>query len=349
MRQKGDTQEKQNTKETEDPKEKKEKEKMKGEMKNVRMDEIMKLLFSVSKPLLIRAINYFFNENYDENDDVPIKFNDKESVSDDLRLSIADLVLQVAKPPVYHFEFQLSKTTSDNKMVIRMFKYGVQQALNTKKELDTETTLYFPKQAVLYLEEGESPKDDLKLKLIFPITENGAQTVIYKVIVKRIWEIGKEEKMEKGLYFLLPLDLFRIRRKVEKTKTADDMEYKQLSNEIKTATIEIARAATELRDMGKIADEDHDKILTVTGYLFNYFAYRYANLKLQREVPKVLKSLYSIAKQEGIELGERKGIQKGIQESAKKLLENGMDVDFICRTLELPREMVEELQRERIN
>ena len=264
MEEQKDTKGNGNTKEKEDNK----------QTKEIKMDEIMKLLFSVSNPLIIRIINYFFNENYDENQDYPVVYTNKESVSEDLKLSIADMIIEVTAVPRFHFEFQLDQK---NSMILRMFEYGYQEARKTEEALEA---LYFPKQAVLYLEEGKDAPDDLKLRVIFPITDNGEQTVIYKVLVKKVWEIKREEKIEKGLFMLLPLELFKLRRQIEKTKTADKEEYSRLSNEIKTATIEIAKTAAALREEGKISEEDYRKIINVTGYLLEYFSRKYADLRL---------------------------------------------------------------------
>ena len=311
------------------------------EKEEIRLDRIMKMLFEVSKPLMIRIINYFFNEDYDVNQDYRIEFTNKESVSKDLELSIADLVIEVETVPRFHFEFQLNRDS----MALRMFEYGYREALKTINEKERVKTLFFPKQVVLYLEEGKGAPDDLELKVVFPITDKGAQTVIYRILVKKVWEIGKEEKIRNGLYTLLPLELFRLRRQVEKTRTADEEEYSRLSNEIKTATIEIAKTTMRLREKGKITEEDCVKIINATGYLFVYFSNNYADLRLRREVPEVLESLCDkyrdIGKQEGIQEGK----QEGILLSAKKLLKNGMALDLVCRMLELSEETVDELKK----
>ena len=317
---------------------------------SIRLDRIMKMLFEVSNPLMIGIINYFFNENYDVNQEYRIEFTDKESVSKDLELSIADLVIQVETVPRFHFEFQLSQ----NSMALRMFEYGYREALKTVSKEDRIKTLYFPKQVVLYLEEGKGIPDDLKVEVVFPITDKGEQTVIYKILVKKVWEIGKEEKIRNGLYTLLPLELFKLRRQIEKTRTADEEEYSRLSNEIKTATIEIADTAMELIKEEKISEEDFAKIIDATSYLFKYFEGNYMDLRLSKEVSEMMESIYFKVKnegklegrQEGRQEGKLEGRQEGILLSAKKLVRNGMDMDLVCRMLELSEEAADKLKKE---
>ena len=145
---------------------------------DIKLDEILKKLFGESKPLIIPIINYFFNENFDQDQECKIEFTGTESVGDDLRLMRADLVVKVDTIPSFHFEFQLDPLKG---MMLRMFEYGYREALKSKSEEDGIMTICFPKQAVLYLEEGKGVPDDLKLKVIFPVTEEGMQSVLYKV------------------------------------------------------------------------------------------------------------------------------------------------------------------------
>ena len=47
---------------------------------SIKLDEIFKMLFEVSDPLVIRLVNYFFDESFDENQDYDISFENTESV-----------------------------------------------------------------------------------------------------------------------------------------------------------------------------------------------------------------------------------------------------------------------------
>lgn len=310
---------------------------------NIKLDEILKMLFSVSKSLTIKIVNYFFNEHFDENQDYKIEFTNTESTNVNLEQLRADFFIKIGKVPSFHFEFQLSHTKG---MVLRMFEYGYREALKYAEEEKGIKTLHFPKQAVLYLEKGKSIPDELKLKLVFPITEKGEQSIIYKTIVKKAWEIDKEEKIDKGLYSLLPLEIFKLRKKVEKTKTADKEKFSRLSKQILNATIEIIDTATAFINEEKITEEDYTKIIESTTYLFEYFSRNYADLKLSKEVSEVEEYIYTRGKREGKEEGIKEGIKKGREETAINMIKNGLSVELISKVTGLPSETIENLKEE---
>ena len=292
----------------------------------IRLDETLKLLFSVSEPLVINIVNYFFDESLDVNRKYDVEFMSTESTDLDMELRRADLLIKIGKTNSYHFEFQLN---GNKYMVLRMFEYGYRSALRKMGE-DDIPVIYFPKQAILYLEEGKGIQDELKLKVVFPITDKGEQQVIYKVIVKKAWEIDKKEKLERGLYSLLPLEIFKLRRKIERTKTASEDEFFRLSKQVKNDTINIIDISMKLMYEGKITEEDYTKITEATTYLLEYFSENYADLKLSKEVSEVSEYIYTKGKDEGMKTGKKEGIKEGIKEGRNKekieLARNLLDV-----------------------
>ena len=152
------------------------------------------------------------------------------------------------------------------------------------------------------------------------------------------------------MYSLLPLELFKLRRKIERTKKADKGEFLKLSKEIKSDTIKIMNDAMELMDQGKISEEDYSSIEEATSNLLNYFAEHYEDLKLEKEVPEVMGSFYLKGREEGRQEGRQVGIQEGRQEglllAAKKMLIGGLNVELVCNVTDLPKETVEKLKKE---
>jgi len=144
------------------------------------------------------------------------------------------------------------------------------------------------------------------------------------------------------LYSLLPLELFKLRRKIERTKKADKGEFLKLSKEIKSDTIKIMNDAMELMDQGKISEEDYSSIEEATSNLLNYFAEHYEDLKLEKEVPEVMGSFYL----KGREEGRQEGRQEGLLLAAKKMLIGGLNVELVCNVTDLPKETVEKLKKE---
>ena len=244
-----------------------------------------------------------------------------------------------------------------------MFDYGYRKAFSEQKD---ENVICFPKQVVLYLEEGKGVPDELKLKLIFPLTDRGEQEVIYKVIVKKVWEISEEEKLKRGLYSLLPLELFKLRKKAEAIKTASEDEISQLSKQIKDDTMKIINKAIELSDEKKLTEEDYEKITQAVVYLIEYFSENYADLKLSKEVSEVSEYIHTRGKNEGIREGKIEGIREGkiegiregkiegiregkeeaIIQLTKNMLRDGLSVERVSNITKLPVETIIKIKKE---
>lgn len=94
----------------------------------VKLDEILKYLFSTSHGVLVKLLNGIFYENYEPNE-VELSVSNNEFVEDSLGLLRGDVFFNIGKQPrdkvTYHIEFQ---TKNDSTMVVRMFEYGIQKA-----------------------------------------------------------------------------------------------------------------------------------------------------------------------------------------------------------------------------
>ncbi|WP_312811575.1 hypothetical protein [Sedimentibacter sp.] len=320
----------------------------KSNTERIKLDETLKLLFSVSKPLVINIVNYFFDESFDVNQKYDVEFMATESADLNMEMRRADFMVKIGRKQKFHFEFQLNR---EKFMVLRMFDYGYREAVKDTGAKDIPT-IYFPKQTVLYLEKGRDVPDELKLKVVYPITDMGKQEIMYKVFVKKVWEISKEEKMKHGLYSLLPLEIFKLRERIEKIKTADEKQFLRLSERIKTDIIEIVRLTDELMSKDEITEEDYTKITEATIYLLNYFSENYADLKLSKEVSEMTEYIYTRGKAEGVREGKAEGVKEGRAEgkleTAIEMLKKGLEIELISEVTKLPEEEIKKLL-EKIN
>ena len=182
----------------------------------VKLDEIVKSLFTVSKKVLITMMNNLFKENFDD-EMTEITFENNEFISDDYDIIRGDLFLKISKenkPYHYHIELQ---TRNDSTMVIRMFEYGFKKAKELAKydgDDPEEIVIFIPKQLVIFVEQNRNIKNELKMKLIFP---NG-QEIKYTVPVMKYWKYSDSDIMQNKIYPLLPLQVFKLRYKMEQIK-----------------------------------------------------------------------------------------------------------------------------------
>ncbi len=313
----------------------------------MKLDEVLKFLFSTSNKVLVKLLNGIFDEKFDV-DEVELTVSNNEFVEDDLGILRGDMFFDILNKnhnkASYHIEFQ---TKNDNTMVIRMFEYGFkkgkEQLKNSKKFKEEIKTIYFPKQKVIFFEENKSIKNQLKLKIIFP----DEQEIIYTVDVIKYWKYTDKELKEKKMYPLMPLQLFNLRKELEKAHNKNDLKkIKELSKKAKNLAEKLAKESAKLFEEDEILGEDFHKMLLAIQNLIEYLNRNYMkDENIENEVNKMTKTLYDPeVEKRGIE----KGIEKGIKSAIEKLLLSGMEAEKIASILDvdicLVREISEKLK-----
>ncbi|MFZ3130674.1 MAG: hypothetical protein WA125_06110 [Desulfosporosinus sp.] len=309
----------------------------------VKLDEILKSLFTVSSKVLINMLNSLFKENYAA-EATEVSIGSNEFVDDAYNILRGDLFLKLSdadKSNHYHIEIQ---TLNDDSMVIRMLEYGISKAKEIAKyEGDQEETVfYIPKQLVIFIEQNPSIKDELRLRLIFP---NG-QEVKYRVPVMKYWEYGQEEILEQKLYPLLPLQVFKLRYQMEKIKnrkTHTEQELRELIQKAQQIAENISNGAARLFQTEEIDGEDLHKILLANEELFRYLNSRYVNdEKLNEEVLSMTRILYNPIE---VEKAKLDGKLEGKLEDARNALLEGLEPTIVAKITGLPLETVQKIKK----
>ena len=319
-----------------------------GDENRVKLDEVLKSLFNVSKKVLIEMMNSLFHENYDI-DSTEITFENNEFVTDDYDIIRGDLFLKISndnKPYHYHIELQ---TKNDKTMVIRMFEYGFKKAKELSRcedSSDDETIIYIPKQLVMFIEENRNFKDELKMKLVFP----DGQIVNYKVPVLKCWEYDDKRFIEEKMYPLLPLQIFKLRYEMDSIKRRSNGDKNKLNEAIlnaKELAQIVANESKFLYDEKKIDGEDLHKILLAIGNLFEYLNDKYGDdKKLNEEVMNMTKTLYDPeVEKRGIEKGIEKGEEKKAIETARIAIKKGLNDDLISELTGLSFEEIKRIRQ----
>ena len=87
---------------------------MKNTKEKVKLDEVLKYLFSTSNKVLIKLLNGVFDENFNE-DEVSLTVANNEFIEDTLEVIRGDMFFEISsndnKKACYHLEFQ---TKNDN-------------------------------------------------------------------------------------------------------------------------------------------------------------------------------------------------------------------------------------------
>ena len=231
-------------------------------------------------------------------------------------------------------------------MIIRMFEYGFKKAKEISRNSEEETVIYIPKQLVIFIEENKNIKNELKMKLIFP----DKQEVNYIVPVLKCWEYDDKRIIEEKMYPLLPLQIFKLRYKMESIKRSIDNDKSKLTKailEAKEMAEIVAKEGKELYDKGEIDGEDLHRILLAIGNLFEYLNKKYGdNEKLNEEVASMTKTLYDpVVEEKGIETGENKRALK----DAVNFLKLGVNEEIVAQGTGLSIDIIRELKKEIMN
>ena len=209
------------------------------------------------------------------------------------------------------------------------------------------------KEKVIFFEENKSIKNKLKLKIIFP----DEQEIIYTVDVIKYWEYTDKELKEKKMYPLMPLQLFNLRKELEKAHNKNDLnKIKELSKKAKNLAEKLAKESAKLFEEDEILGEDFHKMLLAIQNLIEYLNRNYMkDENIKNEVNKMTKTLYDpevekrgIEKgiKQGIEQGREQGIKQGreqwIKSAIEKMLLKGIDAKDIANILDTDMSVVNE-------
>ena len=320
----------------------------------MKLDEVLKFLFSTSNKVLVKLLNGIFNENFNV-DEVELTVSNNEFVEDDLGILRGDMFFDILNKNYnktsYHIEFQ---TKNDNTMIVRMFEYGFkkgkEQLKSFKKYTEEMRTIYFPKQKVIFFEENKNIKNQLKLKIVFP----DEQEIIYSVDVMKYWEYSDEELRERKMYPLMPLQLFNLRKELEKAHNKNDLDkIKELSNKAKELASKLAKESAILFEADEILGEDFHKMLLAIQNLIEYLNRNYMNDEnIENEVTTMTKTLYDpeVEKrgiEKGIEKGREEGREEGRKEEKIKIARNmklsGIDTNTIAKVTNLSADEIDKL------
>ena len=233
------------------------------------------------------------------------------------------------------------QSTPDSSMLIRVFEYATQAALDDSVISENRMTVVLPNAAVLYLRSGRGTPEKMEIELV---TSGG--TVVFDISVMKMTDYDLDSIFGRKLYFLIPFYLFN-REKDFKECEDDDERLAGLLGEV-SRLVSRLDAAVEERELTVY---QRRIILEMGKVVLRQLARNYRRVKEGAEsimggkvIDLEVRRIYS----EGVEKGIEKGIEQGTQAGdrsrlmidAKAMLEDGLEPDRVARIL---RVTVEEL------
>ena len=180
---------------------------------NTPYDDVFRTLLNDCSSLIIPIVNEIFHESYSGNEAVEFYPNEHFVNGQDgkERECVTDSCFGIRGRSLkkYHIECQ---STSDDTMLVRMFEYDAQIALDAGEVSDGVLTVRFPASAILYLRCRASTPDVLTVRIELP----GGGFASYDIPVMKAQRYTPEEIFSKGLLFLIPFRIFAHERRFAK-------------------------------------------------------------------------------------------------------------------------------------
>ena len=173
---------------------------------NTAYDDVFRTLLVDCRELIIPIVNEVFHTNYTGTESVVLHENEifmrqqdgeEEKIVTDSSFAIISFS---GKCKRYHLECQSS---IDGSMLIRMYEYDSQLALQNSEIMQQTLVVRFPESAVLYLRHNESIPDLFEIRIHTP---NGS--ISYHVPTLKVQQYDIDTIFEKNLLFLIPFYTF---------------------------------------------------------------------------------------------------------------------------------------------
>ena len=270
---------------------------------NTPYDDVFRTLLNDCSPLVIPVLNEVFGEHYSGQEKIVFSPNEhflnRQGGNEEERITDTSFRVEGREIKKYHLECQ---SGADNSMLVRIFEYGTQIALDEGQINGNVLTVTLPHSAMLYLRHHASTPDTLKIRMVTP-----GGTVEYDIPVMKSQQYTLEEIFEKNLLLLIPFHIFSHETRFEeyekdKTKLkALQEEYGQIKNKLE-----------ELLNQGVISEYTRCTIIDMSNKVLEHIAVKYDAVREGVKAVmggKVLEYEAKTIKREGIEEGIEEGIR----------------------------------------
>lgn len=269
-------------------------------------DGAFRTILNDCRQLIIPVINEVFMEKYTGKEKVEFSpnehFLDQQDTADVKRITDTNFTVYGTVEKKYHWECE---STPDNRILVRLFEYDAQIALDQGEVVKQTLTVVFPNTALLYLRCSQNTPD----QMMYMIKTPGGD-VSYEIPVMKVQEYTLDDIFEKKLLLLIPFYIFSHEKKFEEYE-ADNAKLDSLKKEYQ----DIAARLDSLVREGVIGTFDKRTIIELSRDVLNELAKKYANIR--KGVGGImggtlLATEARAIKNEGISQGISQGIRQGI-------------------------------------
>ena len=246
-------------------------------MDNTPYDDVFRTLLTDCTELMIPVVNEIFHTKYTGKETICLLQNEhfikmpdgseQERITDSSFEIISEETAPIAQGQKkrYHIECQ---STEDGSMIVRMFEYDTQLALENREFISNILTVQFPDSAIVSLRHTKNTPEEMTVKVLTP-----GGRVSYTVPVLKVKRYTIHELFERKLFFLIPFHIFAYEKDFKELEE-NKKKLKQLEAEYASIRerLEIACQMGDLNRYAKAA------ILDMSRKVIEHLAVKYKNV-----------------------------------------------------------------------
>ncbi len=234
-------------------------------------DGAFRTILNDCRKLIIPIINEIFGETYTGKEEIQFfpneHFIDQQDEADKERITDTNFTVFGEIPKKYHVECESS--LPDGKIMIRLFEYDAQIALDEGEITEETLAVTFPNTAVLYLRTYKKTPDKMKYVINTP-----GGTVQYDVSIMKVQMYSLDDIFEKGLLMLIPFYIFSHEKRFPEYNSNE-----QRLEELKAEYQKILERLDELEQQRIIGAFDKRTIIELSGDVVKEIAQKYENVQ----------------------------------------------------------------------
>ena len=302
---------------------------------NTPYDDVFRTMLNDCSCLIIPVINEVFSEQYTGEEEVifppETHFINQQDGEEVKRITDGSFIIRGKEEKKFLCECQ---STPDSSMLVRIFEYSTQIALDQGEIIQNVLKVEIPRSAVIFLRSNRATPDKMVIEMATP-----GGTVCFDVLVLKTQKYSIDDIFDRELLFLIPFYIFSHESRFEEYD-ADELKLEMLKKEFG----DIVNRLDELQQKGRLSAYTRKAILEMAGKVVENIAKNFENVKegvksvmggkvLEYEAKTILK--------QGREEGEKKGKLEQAKETAFVLRDMGLEKDAIEKAVNVDADQLE--------
>jgi len=315
-------------------------------------DDSFRTLLNDCRELIIPVVNEAFGEDYTGQEEVIFAPNDhflnQYGGTEEKRITDSNFIIVSADGAKkrYHIECEANL---DDTIIVRIFEYDAQIALNDGRRDGATFTVSFPHSAVMALRHTRKTPDTMRIRVVTPGGEAG-----YDVPVIKVQQYSLGEIFDRKLLFFLPFYIFSHEKQLPEYES-DEAKLRNLIDEYR----HILSKLDELQKGGDIDAFVKNAICATITHVLALIAENYRKVRegvehimggkvIEYEAKTILRQGIAQGREEGRDEGINIGLQRAMtetEERAKDMIRDRMELPLVEKYTHLSMPRIKELAR----